>query len=121
MDERFFIYGSDLELCQRIWKDGRQILLEPSAAVFHHQSKGGTGSGNSAVRMWLQLDALYGYGLYFKQYRGTAYYSAYRTIVAFCLGFVAMQYWLLRKPARKIKWARLTGFLFNRNFRHFKV
>lgn len=121
MDERFFIYGSDLELCQRIWKDGRKILLEPSAAVFHHQSKGGTGSGNSAVRMWLQLDALYGYGLYFKQYRGAAYYSAYRTIVGFCLGIVAMQYWLLRKPARKIKRARFTGFLFNRNFRHFNV
>lgn len=120
MDERFFIYGSDLELCKRIWNNDKKILLEPTTAVFHHQSKGGTGSGNPTVRSWLQLDALYGYGLYFKEHRGALYYLWYKIVFSVALGGIALLYLLSGKSDWRSKAKRFTGFMGNKNFRHFK-
>jgi len=119
MDERFFIYGSDLELCQRIINSGFKIQLQPASKVFHHQSKGGTGSTNYNLKAWLQLDALYGYGLYFKEQRGYFYYLAFKLIFGIGLGLVACCHLLTRTSMKGIKWKRFTGFLKNQNFRHF--
>ncbi len=119
MDERFFIYGSDLELCNRIRKSGKKILLQPNAAVFHHQSKGGTGAGNPLVRAWLQLDALYGYGLYFRENRGYFYYLLFRCFFAAGLLMTALAGLGAGAAHRTAKWTRLKGFLANRNFKYF--
>lgn len=121
MDERFFIYGSDLELCKRIWTSGKKILLGPDAAVFHHQSKGGTGSGNMKLRTSLKLDALYGYGLYFREHHGIVYYNVYKIVFSLLLGVIVLLNMFSGKSILKDKWVRFTGFLTNKNFRHFKA
>ena len=119
MDERFFIYGSDLELCQRFICSGYKILLQPASKVYHHQSKGGTGSTNYQLKAWLQLDALFGYGLYFKEHRGYAYYFAFRLIFGIGFALIALGHHATLASSRKIKWKRFTAFLKNQNFRHF--
>ena len=35
-DERFFMYGEDLELCRRLAADGWQIVYTPRASIVHH-------------------------------------------------------------------------------------
>lgn len=34
-DERFFLYYEDVDLCARLWKSGRKVMLCPSAHVIH--------------------------------------------------------------------------------------
>ena len=40
LDEDFFMYGEDIDLCYRIKESGYQILYYPSAQIIHH--KGGS-------------------------------------------------------------------------------
>jgi N-acetylglucosaminyl-diphospho-decaprenol L-rhamnosyltransferase len=35
MDEGFFMYSEDKDLCRRIWSSGREVRYEPSALVVH--------------------------------------------------------------------------------------
>jgi N-acetylglucosaminyl-diphospho-decaprenol L-rhamnosyltransferase len=35
LDERFFFYGEDVELCYRIWKSGLRCRYDPTATVVH--------------------------------------------------------------------------------------
>ncbi len=35
LDEGFFLYGEDTDLCWRAWRDGRQVVYMPAAAVIH--------------------------------------------------------------------------------------
>src|SRR5262249_32350680 len=44
MDPRYFIYGSDLDLCMQVYESGRKILHVPEAQIVHYRSKAGTGS-----------------------------------------------------------------------------
>ena len=34
-DERFFHYGSDIDICKRLWSTGQEVRFEPSAHVQH--------------------------------------------------------------------------------------
>jgi N-acetylglucosaminyl-diphospho-decaprenol L-rhamnosyltransferase len=36
LDEGFFMYCEDKDLCRRIWSSGREVRYEPSAVVVHH-------------------------------------------------------------------------------------
>lgn len=45
LDESFFMYGEDLDLCFRIKKAGYKILYEPAGTVVHY--KGGSGGENN--------------------------------------------------------------------------
>ncbi|MGB8508948.1 MAG: glycosyltransferase, partial [Pyrinomonadaceae bacterium] len=49
LDERFHMYGEDVEWCLRIRRAGWQLVHEPSAVVMHH------GSGSSKKR-WGNLE-----------------------------------------------------------------
>jgi GT2 family glycosyltransferase len=35
MDERFFFYGEDTELCHRAWKHGWRVRYDPGASIIH--------------------------------------------------------------------------------------
>ncbi|KYP15144.1 glycosyltransferase family 2 protein [Flavihumibacter sp. CACIAM 22H1] len=120
LDEAYFIYGSDLELCRRIYADNKKIVLVPNAQVFHHQSKGGTGNSNSVLRVYLQLDALYGYAHYFRQYRSVLYAQLFRLVFALALGIVAFFSLFKGTTVFSLKYERFRGFLKGKNFRHFK-
>jgi len=50
LDERFFMYGEDVEWCLRIVRNGWLLLFEPEAVVIHHLSQ-------SAIERWGQLEA----------------------------------------------------------------
>jgi GT2 family glycosyltransferase len=61
-DERFFLYGEDLDWCRRSWRAGWPVLYWPQVTVTH--LKGGTNGGvrsPTATRafyesMWLYYD-----------------------------------------------------------------
>jgi GT2 family glycosyltransferase len=36
-DERFFLYGEDMDLCHRVRASGRRIVYTPRATIVHHQ------------------------------------------------------------------------------------
>lgn len=119
LDEAYFIYGSDVELCKQIWDSGKKIILDPETKVFHHQSQGGTSTGNLKLKMFLQLDALYGYGLYFQRYKSYGYYLLYRFSVGGILGLIALSSVVKGREAMGIKWNRFLGFIRKENFRQF--
>ncbi len=35
-DERYFLYYEDVDICARVWLQGRRVALCPSAKVYHH-------------------------------------------------------------------------------------
>lgn len=51
LDERFYMYGEDLEWCLRMVRRGYLLLFEPAAVVLHHCSK-------SSVQRWGNLETL---------------------------------------------------------------
>lgn len=36
LDERFFIYWEDADLCRRMWQKGWKVVYFPQATIFHH-------------------------------------------------------------------------------------
>ncbi|MEA2205886.1 MAG: hypothetical protein QOE77_2662 [Blastocatellia bacterium] len=48
-DERFHMYGEDLEWCLRIVRGGWKIIFDPAAEVLHH-------GGHAANQRWLNRD-----------------------------------------------------------------
>ena len=58
LDERFFMYGEDLEWCWRIHRAGYDVMFEP-ASLFRHV---GNVSGQQAYgpdRVWVETDSAY--------------------------------------------------------------
>ena len=52
LDEQFFMYGEDLDLCKRL-RDGHwQIVYAPAARIIHH---GGASSGDAPLRFLIEL------------------------------------------------------------------
>ncbi len=37
LDERFWLFFSDVDYCRRIWKSGKKIIFYPAVQVVHHQ------------------------------------------------------------------------------------
>jgi GT2 family glycosyltransferase len=50
MDERFFMYGEDLDLCLRIRAAGWRVVYEPSVRVLHHKGRSTRKSTERMVR-----------------------------------------------------------------------
>ncbi|MEI7652698.1 MAG: glycosyltransferase family 2 protein [bacterium] len=49
-DERFFMYGEDLDLCYRVKEKGRQVIWLPTQAVIHLKHSSGIGSVSPETR-----------------------------------------------------------------------
>jgi GT2 family glycosyltransferase len=54
LDERFFMYGEDVDWCKRFRDAGWTILFESCAQAIHH---GGGSSRQAPLRFYVQLDA----------------------------------------------------------------
>ncbi len=52
LDEAYFMYWEDLDLCERARRAGWQVWLVPTAVVLHHVS---TSTGEHAPRKWYYL------------------------------------------------------------------
>lgn len=118
LDENYFIYVSDVDLCKSIYKDGKTIVQTPEARVFHYQSKGGTGNSNHLLRMYLDLDNYFGMQYYFKKHNEKYHLFLYR--VLFFLGLSFSVFANLFNTKRNYKITRLFYFLKSYNFRHFE-
>jgi GT2 family glycosyltransferase len=51
-DERFYIYGEDLDWSMRFWSDGWKVVYYPLATVTHH---GGASSKRQPLRFYVEL------------------------------------------------------------------
>jgi len=51
LDESFFMYGEDMDWCQRFWKHGWKLAFVPSAEAIHY---GGASSANAPVRFYIE-------------------------------------------------------------------
>ena len=92
MDEGFWLYAEDTDLCRRLWMAGWVCLYEPRAAVVHT----GGGSVSSAQSLALGIAALASLERYFRKHHGQGYALAYRGLMA-VLALGKGLYWLSRR------------------------
>ncbi len=52
LDEGFFIYGEDLDLCKRFGDSGWEVVFYPSTEAVHY---GGASSSNAPIRFFLEM------------------------------------------------------------------
>lgn len=114
LDENYFIYGSDVDLCKTIIKDGYKIIQTPEAIVYHHQSKGGT--ENKKLRIYLDLDNYYGMKYYFKKNQLVFQLAAYKALFSSSLLARAVLASISNADDQKERWTKFKGFINNKNF-----
>ena len=113
LDENYFIYGSDVDLCKTIIGEGYQIMQVTNSKVIHHQSKGGT--EKSQLRLFLDLDNYYGMYYFFNKHKShvTAYF--YRFVFGMSL-FIRSVLALLKPHSFPMRWKKFVLFVKNKNF-----
>ena len=119
LDEEYFIYGSDVQLCREIIDAGYIIKQIPTATVMHHRSKGGTGTSDSLFKMYLSLDNYYAMQSYFLRHSTRQKYFRYK--VVFTIGLL-LSIFISVLPGfgqPKIKIMRFIYFLKKKTFRDF--
>ncbi len=78
LDEKFFMYGEDVDWCRRCWNAGWRIVFLPTAAAIHYR---GGSSGTQAVRLAVaQQSSVFHY---WSKHRGTFNVLGIKTIF-FC-------------------------------------
>jgi GT2 family glycosyltransferase len=99
LDEDYFIYSEEVDLCRRLRERGWRIFWVPSASVVHY---GGQSTRQAASAMFLRL--YQGKVLYFRKSRGRRAAELYKLIVLVAsLGrlLVSPLAWLERPPRRQ--------------------
>jgi GT2 family glycosyltransferase len=67
MDERYFMYVEDTDLCFQMWKKGWKVIYNPYSEILHHIG-GSTRSGEVSSSVRMQKSALY---FFWKNYKKT--------------------------------------------------
>jgi GT2 family glycosyltransferase len=82
LDEDFFMYGEDIDLCYRIKKGGYKILYYPKAQIIHH--KGGSSKKKKTKVIYDFHQAMW---IFYKKH----YYNKYNIAISFLvyIGIVA--------------------------------
>lgn len=52
LDERFFIYGEDMDWCKRFWDTGLEVVFFPEAEALHY---GGASSSKAPIKFYLEM------------------------------------------------------------------
>lgn len=78
LDEDFFIYSEEVDLCKRIRERGWNLKWIPDATIVHH---GGQSTGQLAEEMFLFLYR--GKMLYFRKHFGAGAERAYKVVLVF--------------------------------------
>jgi hypothetical protein len=76
LDERYFIYTEEIDLCRRLLDCGWQIYWVPAAVVVHH---GGASTSQVGARMFLELYR--SKVQYFRKHTGTLGAMAYKAVL----------------------------------------
>lgn len=114
LDETYFIYGSDVDLCKTVIENGYKIVQIPQAKVTHHQSKGGT--ENQQLRLFLDLDNYYGMVYYFRKHQFPIKAIMYKIIFAISLLGRAMLAIFGKKNTFGMRWKKFQYFIQTKNF-----
>jgi GT2 family glycosyltransferase len=114
LDDHYFIYGSDVDLCRTIIKSGYKIIQTPEAIVYHHQSKGGTENCN--LRLYLDIDNYYGMQYYFKKHNEIRNYYTYWLVFTISLFLRALLSSILFSQDKRSRWLKVKYFLQGKNF-----
>jgi GT2 family glycosyltransferase len=77
LDEDFFVYGDEVDLCKRLADAGGHTLYVPGAKVFHRE---GLSHGASARRRIVEFHR--GRDLYMRKHHGSAQAAIVRVLVA---------------------------------------
>ena len=80
-DERFFLYGEDVELCDRLARGGWKVVYTPRASIVHHEGKSLAGQTPE-----IQLSKLRGLRDIFSMRHSRMSLAAYDVVVS--LGFL---------------------------------
>lgn len=76
LDERFFMYGEDIDWCHRFWEAGWKIVYFPEAKALHY---GGASSARAPVRFYVEMQRA---NLqYWKRYHGRISQAVYLAII----------------------------------------
>jgi GT2 family glycosyltransferase len=101
LDERFFMYGEDVDWCRRCWKAGWKVVFFPGAEAIHHR---GASSATQPVRWAVaqQRSVLH----YWSKHQGWFGLLGIKSILVFhhalrCLFGVATQFFRSSKSAGK--------------------
>lgn len=91
MDERFFMYGEEMDWCRRITRAGWKIYYQPDASIIHY---GGISAAQNPFSM--HLEQRKSYLLYLSKHHGrlTALLSQG---IMFCGGLFRLGYWSARR------------------------
>ena len=117
LDERFFIYSEEVDLCQRLRQDGWTINWVPWAQIVHY---GGQSTSQVGEAMFLQLYRAK--ILYFRKHFGVRAAQLYKLILLLAastrLTFVPLVWFVRRSDRRQIivmahHYRRLIGHLRN--------
>ncbi len=98
MDERFWLYMEDIDLCRRLQQAGWMCLYEPRARVVHW----GGGSVSPANALAMGMVALSSTEKYFRKHHGWTYALAYRWLMA-SLALLKGVYWGIRGDAYHLR------------------
>ena len=58
LDEKYFMYVEDTDLCYRMWKKGWKVFYNPYSRVLHHIG-GSTGTSRTSASVMMQKSVLY--------------------------------------------------------------
>lgn len=92
LDEKFFMYGEEMDWCRRITKAGWKILFYPEARIIHH---GAQSSSQNPTGMRLEQRKSFLY--FFKKHYGVFQMSV-AVLLLFLSGLFRLAYWLVRWP-----------------------
>lgn len=109
MDERFFIYSEEVDLCRRIQRAGWELMWVPTAQVIHH---GGQSTQQVAGEMFLRLYE--GKLAYFRKHYGRIagwVYKAILFITAVSRLILAPFAWLEGNPRREKHLALASNYM----------
>ena len=99
LDEDYFIYSEEVDLCRRLRRRGWQVYWVPQAAVLHY---GGRSTRQHARAMFVRL--YQGKVLYFRKHHGRRAAQLYKAILLFAAAarlFLSPLAWLERPPDRQ--------------------
>lgn len=76
LDERFFMYGEDIDWCHRFWNGGWKVVYFPDAEAVHY---GGASSARAPVRFYIEMQRA---NLqYWRRYHGLISQTAFLLII----------------------------------------
>ena len=98
LDEGFWLYAADTDLCRRLWDAGWTCLYWPRARVVHF----GAGSVSAAKQVDLGIAAMAAMAQYFRKHHGRAHALAYRLLMA-AVALAKIPYWTLRRSRHHLR------------------